>query len=352
MDAYRAYHARRYPFGGGAAALAAGAGAVGGLLRARRARPVAGPFPRWATPIAAAAAGVMHAVAPSMERPVSHGRSAGSHKRRASVTASDLALFDFEPSGPTGAVGDTATIQSASAGAFGATAGYASSRVVRPAKAELPLYAPPKIEHHLMKSVRNVFDPSAFGDYPATDAGGFSCANEIARGHADDRRIGQRIRMTKWSLRGEVRANLPSAAGALVPSSWTVCFMLIYQLIPQGVLPPTPDVIFGSGSTAPPLPPFAFQHLATRDRFVIIQRYVWQVGLQNGKGGHRQSSRIPIDITIPLNHVSAWNGETSSGHISNMFTGALLVLMWSDCPFGAGYYPGIIGDCELAYHDL
>lgn len=264
-----------------------------------------------------------------------------------------------EGEGPTGAVGDMATAQSAYAGTFGATAGFASAKVCRPARREIPKYVPKSAPHHLMKSTTyEMGDGVVYANgpmFPATMLARFHHLNWIDRGHLANERVGQRVRMTSISFRGHLMATEP--ASPLVedaPLSYTVIYMVFYQPIATGVMP-TSAQIFGIGTDALPTVPFGYQHSATRERFYCVQRFMWQVHVQSSLDDDqpiRKSSVTPFEMTIPLDHVASWNFEGTSGALSNAFTGNLFAMSWSDCPVATFPRPAFVGQVELTYHDL
>lgn len=164
-------------------------------------------------------------------------------------------------------------------------------------------------------------------------------------------RVGTKIKMRTLLLNCEISA--PISSGVTLPSShYHAKLWILYDKRPRwgtAVTPAITDIFENSG-------PFAFRSLSSRDRFdVLVEKDVF---LESSPAGSTpvpcwgSSSARRYNIRVPLNRVTSWQANDTTGGLAAMTYGALYLCLTNNLAFVSGQMPSMIYNWKVSFEDM
>lgn len=185
---------------------------------------------------------------------------------------------------------------------------------------------------------------------PFIPAAGYTggCVNQIPQGTGPNARIGRRIRMTRFRLRGNIAARLDVSTVTSQPFR----LLVIYDRAPnqQAALPAWTDILTQQAASALP-------NKNNEKRFELLydqQRYVWSCNVTFGSAGayNVNDPVFCLDLDIKLNHLTYWVSSDTTGIFTKMMVGALYVYQCSDTGIVLPDYPYCVYSTRVEYEDV
>lgn len=185
--------------------------------------------------------------------------------------------------------------------------------------------------------------------YNCDTTGDIRCVNLCTLGSDMTNRIGRKICLSSFQMRGYLRnaASVTGAAAVVPPSQCR--WMLVWDTQPNGALPSITDIL-NSGSSTSQL------NLNNRDRFRIIREKIWALDPYIVSATASQSVATAVNQTKTvkvfkkLKDLEVIFNSTNGGTIADIQTGALLSV-WVGNSAASADGPEFVGSYRVRFSD-
>lgn len=173
---------------------------------------------------------------------------------------------------------------------------------------------------------------------PFNTTGFIQCYNAMLQGTTASTRIGNKVVIKTFQLRGELV--VPNDAPAN-----TVRLILLWDSQPNGALPALTDVLTATDGKS-------FMNLANRDRFWVLKDWQMNVGPSTNlvlAAGAAPPLTKTFNWYVKVNRETVYNGN--AGTIGDIRTGALLLLGCGSHTAASALYSTLDGTVRVRYTD-
>lgn len=159
----------------------------------------------------------------------------------------------------------------------------------------------------------------------------------VATGSGPTERVGRSV---KW-VEAQMRFQLTAAGQAGGPEAARIAF--VWDRQPSGVLPAASD-IFKTDGGGGGLQACAEPEMGKMDRFYIIWERIYPLNPETDQGIHVENLRLELESCV-----SVYSGSTAA--ITDVSSGALYAVAFSDTPPASSSFPLVIGTFRLLFAD-